>query len=100
MAKIKMKRTTNSVDWAWGYLMIAPTMIGLFILNIFPIFQTIYLSFTKSETFGKVKFVGMQNYQKMLNDELVIKAFMNTFKYTLITALCHINVNIIFLMII
>ena len=85
MAKLKMKYTKNSVDWAWGYLMVAPTMIGLFILNIFPIFQTIYLSFTKAETFGKVKFVGMQNYQKMLSDELVMKAFMNTFKYTLIT---------------
>ena len=39
MIKMKMKRTTNSVDWAWGYLMVAPTMVGLFILNIFPIFQ-------------------------------------------------------------
>ena len=85
MIKMKMKRTTNSVDWAWGYLMVAPTMVGLFILNIFPIFQTIYLSLTKAETFGKVKFVGIQNYQKMLSDELVIKAFINTFKYTLIT---------------
>lgn len=80
--KISVK---NKRDWSWGYFMVAPTMIGLFILNIFPIFQTMYLSFTKSGSFGKVTFVGLENYQKLIQDKLVIQSFINTFKYTLIT---------------
>lgn len=75
----------NKSDWSWGYFMVAPTMTGLFILNIFPIFQTMYLSFTKSGSFGKVTFVGLENYQNLIQDKLVIQSFINTFKYTLIT---------------
>ena len=33
----------------WGLLMIAPTILGLMILNIIPFFQTIYMSFSKDE---------------------------------------------------
>jgi multiple sugar transport system permease protein len=80
--KISVK---NKRDWSWGYFMVAPTMVGLFILNIFPIFQTMYLSFTKSGSFGKVTFVGLENYQNLIQDKLVIQSFINTFKYTLIT---------------
>lgn len=69
----------------WGYFMIAPTMIGLFILNIFPIFQTLYLSFTKSGSFGKVTFIGLKNYMTMFHDKLVIQSFLNTFVYTILT---------------
>lgn len=32
----------------WGLVMIAPTIIGLMILNIIPFFQTIYMSFSKT----------------------------------------------------
>lgn len=35
-------------EWKWAWFMIAPTMIGLIVLNIIPIFQTLYLSFFKS----------------------------------------------------
>ena len=47
MDKTKKTKLKYNKDWSWGYFMVAPTMIGLFILNIFPIFQTIYMSFTK-----------------------------------------------------
>lgn len=72
------------LDCWWGYFMIAPTMIGLFILNIFPIFQTLYLSFTKTGTFGKSTFVGFQNYIDIFKDKQVLQSFLNTFTYTII----------------
>lgn len=78
------KQNKKMLDLGWGYLLIAPTMIGLFVLNIFPIFQTLYLSFTKTGTFGKSKFVGFQNYIDIFNDKLVMQSFFNTFKYTLL----------------
>lgn len=81
---LKLKNNKKIQDLGWGYLMIAPTMIGLFLLNIFPIFQTLYLSFTKSGAFGKSKFVGFENYINLFKDKLVMQSFINTFKYTII----------------
>ena len=72
-------------EWRWGYFMVAPTIVGLIILNIIPIFQTLDLSFYRSGDFGKGNiFVGFQNYIKMFSDPQVWDATMNTLKYTLI----------------
>ena len=48
--------------YVWGYLMVAPTIIGLIVLNIVPFFQTIYMSFSKSKAFGAYQFCGLENY--------------------------------------
>ena len=65
--------------------MIAPTMIGLIVLNIIPIFQTLYLSFFKSGAFGKGNiFVGFDNYATMFHDPQVWYAVRNTLVYTCI----------------
>lgn len=75
------KRMWN--EWFWGWLLVFPTIIGLLILNIIPIFQTLYLSFFKSGAFGKGNtFVGLENYQKMFADSQVWDAVRNTLGYT------------------
>ena len=80
--KVKItKRQWNEYRWAW--IMIAPTIIGLIVLNIIPIFQTLYLSFFKSGAFGKGNiFVGLGNYQKLIADGQVWYAVRNTLVYT------------------
>ena len=43
-----MKSTSNWSGWRfWGLVMVAPTILGLMILNIIPFFQTIYMSFPR-----------------------------------------------------
>lgn len=72
-------------EWKWGMAFIFPTMAGLIILNIYPIFKTIYESFFKTGDFGKGnKFIGLANYQKLLSDSEVWQAIWNTFKYALV----------------
>ncbi|MGT2754696.1 carbohydrate ABC transporter permease [Streptococcus ovis] len=69
----------------WGLGMVAPTIIGLIVLNIIPIFQTIKLSFFKSGDFGKSDiFVGLENYRRLMADPQVWQATWNTIKYTLL----------------
>lgn len=76
------KKQWNKYKWAW--FMIAPTMIGLMVLNIIPIFQTLYLSFFKSGAFGKGNtFAGLENYRRLAGDEQVWHAVRNTLAYTL-----------------
>lgn len=69
----------------WGWIFIAPTMIGLIVLNIIPIFQTIYQSFFKTGDFGKGNvYVGFKNYQKVFGDTEVWQALWNTIKYAIV----------------
>jgi len=71
-------------EWLWGWFLIAPTIVGLIILNIFPIIQTMYLSFFKSGDFGRGNiFVGLDNYTKLINDSQVWYALRNTILYTI-----------------
>lgn len=80
--KKKISRKTWN-EWCWAWFMVAPTIIGLIILNIIPIFQTLYLSFFKSGAFGKGNiFVGLDNYKRLLGDEQVWCAVRNTLAYT------------------
>lgn len=87
MAKVKsIKETCQSRnEFIWGWLFILPTMIGLVILNIIPIFQTIYQSFFKTGDFGKGHiFVGLENYQNLFEDQAVWQSLVNTVKYAII----------------
>ena len=61
------------------------TMLGLNLLNIIPIFQTIYQSFFKTGDFGRGNiFIGMENYIKMFGDAEVWQSVINTFKYAIV----------------
>lgn len=84
MNKNKLSPREKS-ETIWGWIFIAPTMIGLFVLNIIPIFQTIYQSFFKTGDFGKGNvYVGLNNYRKVFGDAEVWQALWNTVKYAIV----------------
>ena len=84
--KTKVKTTGRQrSEFIWGWLFILPTVIGLIVLNIIPIFQTIYQSFFKTGDFGRGNiFVGLENYQKVFADKEIWQALINTFKYAIV----------------
>ena len=85
MGTIKKGTTRERNEFVWGWAFIFPTMLGLIVLNIIPIFQTIYQSFFKTGDFGKGNiFIGMENYVKMFGDAEVWQAVINTFKYAIV----------------
>ena len=69
----------------WGWIMVAPTIIGLFVLNIWPFIQTIYTSFCEHLGFGHYKFIGVQNYTEMFQTPEFWKATWNTVKFCILT---------------
>ncbi len=72
-------------EFIWGWIFILPTMIGLIVLNIIPMFQTLYQSFFKTGDFGKGNvYVGMANYQKVFGDTEVWQSLWNTIKYAIV----------------
>ncbi len=86
MSKKKVKGTSRARnEFLWGWAFILPTMIGLIVLNIIPIVQTIYQSFFKTGDFGKGNiFVGADNYLKLFGEGQVWQALLNTFKYAIV----------------
>ncbi|MGT2866072.1 carbohydrate ABC transporter permease [Streptococcus fryi] len=83
----KDKKRLNEALWGWA--MVAPTIIGLIVLNIIPIFQTLKMSFYKSGDFGRNDiFVGFENYVRLISDGQVWQATWNTLKYTLLVVPC------------
>ena len=79
MLKKKLKH------WGWGYLFVAPTMIGLLILNIWPIIETFLLSFQKSLGFNRYEFAGFENFAKLFSDADVWIGLKNTFIFALVS---------------
>ena len=86
-----MKKTTMKLSAAarreenWGYFMIAPTIIGLVVLNLWPFVQTIYTSFCEHLGFGNYKFIGIRNYVEMFQNPEVWRATWNTIVFCILT---------------
>ncbi len=97
MAKPKKKVTSRErSEFRWGWAFIIPTMLGLIILNIIPIFQTIYKSFFKTGDFGRGNiFVGLENYQTMFADSQVWQALINTIKYAIVEVPFSIAISLV-----
>ena len=86
-AKIVPRRRSRLLrsEWAWAYLLIAPTIIGLCILNIYPFFNSIWLSLQKMQGLTPAKYIGIKNYQTLFADKLVMQATWNTLYFMLLT---------------
>lgn len=84
--RVKAKTTKAAFyETVWGWAFAFPTMLGLIILNIYPIFNTIYQSFFKTGDFGKGNiFVGLANYKTVFGDGAVWQSLINTFKYAIV----------------
>ncbi|MEO0328555.1 MAG: sugar ABC transporter permease [Pseudomonadota bacterium] len=58
-------------DRAIAWIFVAPTIIILLAINIFPLLWTIYLSFTNyavNRPNREVKYIGLRNYERILGD--------------------------------
>jgi multiple sugar transport system permease protein len=71
-------------DWLWGYGLIAPMALGLAVFYLWPIVQTVYLSFTESGVFGGQTWVGLDNFAALIGDEEMLGALRNTLLYAVL----------------
>lgn len=80
----KAHRNSRS-ERMWGYLMVAPTIIGLLVLNIYPFLDTIKLSFSKTLPFGLYQLRGPENYIEMFTSPEFWRANLNTLYFCVLT---------------
>lgn len=69
-------------DWVWAYAFIAPSILGLIVLNIIPFLQSVGLSLHDKHS-GTL---GVDNYIRMFTeDTLFWRSNLNTLLFTVIT---------------
>jgi multiple sugar transport system permease protein len=68
-------------------MFILPTMIVLIVMNIIPLFYSLFLSFTEYSVISSDPpvWVGIENYQTLLSDPAVWKQFAVTGRYALLS---------------
>ena len=78
-------------DKAFPHILMAPTIIVMLALTVYPLLFTVYYSFTdynllKSRKNG-VNFIGLQNYVKLFQNPIFRTAIFNTVKFTIFAVL-------------
>ena len=69
-----------------AYSFLSPYIILFTIFLLLPAISGILISFFKWGIMGTPKFRGLNNYYKVLNDDLFIESLINTFYFTVMTA--------------
>lgn len=92
MVNVKKTKTANPVlskrhrkTWAYAYAFIAPTVLGVIVLNLWAVIQSVYYSFHEVKGFVAPKFVGLDNYIRIMGDTEVWRSLKNVFIYAIIT---------------
>jgi multiple sugar transport system permease protein len=68
-----------------GFLYIAPLILGIAAFQLFPIFVSVYISFTEWDGISQPQFVGVGNYVEMFTgDPLFLETLRNTIVFTLL----------------
>ncbi len=63
----------------YGYLFIAPFVIAFLIFGLYPIYNTIALSFTDATLMSKTgNFIGLMNFERLFADDIFMNAVKNT----------------------
>lgn len=81
-----MKKYNNPVGVSrfTGLLLISPFIIGSLLFIIYPFVCSFITGLTQYDNIHPPKFIGFENYRKMLTDESFLKAVGVTFRYTII----------------
>jgi multiple sugar transport system permease protein len=75
----------NFVERHIAYFLIAPTILGIAIVNVYPLLDTVRLSFTNrllSRPEDETKFIGLDNYVSILSSPGVWNAFKVSLIFT------------------
>jgi multiple sugar transport system permease protein len=63
----------------YGYFFIAPFIIGFLVFGLYPVYNTLALSFTDTTIMARGgEFIGMGNFERLFADDFFMKAVRNT----------------------
>lgn len=79
-----MKSKKRNRDAMWAVVFLAPAVIGLCVFTIYPLIESLIISFTSWDLFTDKVFVGFKNYIDFFHDATGLKVFRNTIFFTFV----------------
>jgi len=80
-------------DKAFPHIMLAPTIVVMLVMTVYPIAFTIYYSFTDYNLLKAAKkgfnFIGIDNFTKLFQNAVFQTAILNTIKFTIFAVLAE-----------
>jgi multiple sugar transport system permease protein len=77
----------NKLKWHGKFtpwLFLIPTIVGLIVFKLIPIFTAFYLSFTRWNLIGNPKFVGLDNFKEAFHSTHFLQTLQNTFGFSIL----------------
>lgn len=65
-------------NFLWGLFFTSPAIIGLLVFVAYPLFMSLYYSFTTYSLFGSYKWIGLTNYTDLFTDDNWWTSLYNT----------------------
>ncbi|QBO35093.1 sugar ABC transporter permease [Periweissella cryptocerci] len=94
--RVISKKQRRLREHAQASLFLAPSVILLLVFVFYPIFKTLYYSFTTTNATGlPVKFVGLQNYLHLLSNPLFLSSIGTTLIFVLATTVLTISISLL-----
>ncbi|NED99332.1 sugar ABC transporter permease [Phytoactinopolyspora halotolerans] len=75
-------------------LFISPWIIGFLVFTAWPIVYSAYLSLTDYDVLNDPSFIGLENYQEMVEDPKIRLALWNTFYFTVLQVPLYVMVSL------
>jgi multiple sugar transport system permease protein len=77
------------------FLFLSPAILFFSLFIVFPLFGAFGYSFITWDFFTKPKFVGLDNYEKLFQDDVALKAITNTFIFTFASIVTHVGLGLL-----
>lgn len=84
-----------------GYLFVAPFVIVFLIFSVYPVFRTLYLSFTNTKIagIGDMSWIGLDNYKRVLTDKFFWIALWNTVRIWIVNIVLQLGLAFLLMMV-
>lgn len=83
-------------EWLDGYMLVAPALILFVMLVVYPMFNTIYLSFFNyGLTDARIRFIGVNNFIELMGDEVFWRALRNNFTILVVSVIVQVGMGLI-----
>lgn len=81
-----------------GLLFVSPALVGLVFFALGPIFQSLYYSFTRYNILQPPRWVGLDNYTRLMNDRVFKIGLSNTLFMVVVGLPIHLVFNLVMAM--
>ncbi|WP_431307270.1 carbohydrate ABC transporter permease [Ferdinandcohnia quinoae] len=79
---VKRRRRFLGSESFYGYLFVSPMVLGFLLVMLFPLVYSLYISFTDWQLLGDPNFIGVENYERLVNDPDFWVVLKNTLLFT------------------